>query len=93
VAWVLLKGNGRAQMGTLEDWRERITKVENDLKEICPKYEDLLRLAAGLMCECQDLRKEAEKWEEEWNANQLVRTCSEVPQISKTRESYILMGL
>jgi hypothetical protein len=73
---------------------ERRKEHENGLKEVFPDYEDLLRFTAGILCDYEDLEKEAKKWEEEWKANELLRNCADLPAIFKSRgESYNPDGL
>jgi hypothetical protein len=72
-------------MSILEDRLEREKKLENELKNLIPKYEDLLRVAASVMCDCEDFEKEAKKWEEEWDSNQLIRNMADIPKILKSR--------
>jgi hypothetical protein len=81
-------------MSRLTERAEKIKKIENDLRKYVPEYKDLLRLAAGLMCDCEELEEEAKKWQNEWEANQLLRRCADVPAILKSRgESYNPDGL
>ena len=72
-------------MGILEERLERIKRIENDLKSLVPEYADLLRVAAALMDDCETLGKDARKWEEEFNANALLKTLSALPATLKSQ--------
>lgn len=71
--------------GSLEETLERIKKNENDLKSMFPEYEELLRFAAAVMDDFTIIKKEAEKWEEEYKSNELLRGLSNLPKASKSR--------
>lgn len=70
-------------MSMLEDRLERIKKIETDLKDLCPKYEDLLRIAACLMDDCKFLERESKKWEEEFRSNERIRYYAGIPKMMK----------
>jgi len=72
-------------MGVLEEQRARIEENEKHLKALCPKYENLLRVAACFLEQCKRQEEELKKWEDELNMNDLLRDWSDVPKILKSK--------